>query len=84
MHFEYGGAAWVHHALRHFYVVGRYAVVLLDERDLGGVDGGFDFGIDGGTVCTWAADHAGYEPDVLGDGSDGLFGGGGVGWGLKC
>ena len=46
----------------------------------GGLDGGFDYGIDGGAVCTGAADHAGYESDVLGDGGDGLFGGGGVGW----
>ena len=52
---------------------------LASGRAEGGLDGGFDFGIDGGTVCTWAADHAGYEPDVLGDGGDGLFGGGGVG-----
>ena len=52
---------------------------LAGRRAEGGVDGGFDFGIDGGTVCTGAADHARYEPDVLGDGGDGLFGGGGVG-----
>ena len=53
---------------------------LASGRAEGGLDGGFDFGVDGGAVCAGAADHAGYEPDVLGDGGDGLFGGGGVGW----
>ena len=52
---------------------------LAGGRAENGVDGGTDFGIDGGTVCVGAADHVGYEPDVLGDGCDGLFGGGGAG-----
>ena len=52
---------------------------LASGRAEGGLDGGFDFGIDGGAVCAGAADHAGYEPDVLGDGGDGLFNGGRVG-----
>ena len=52
---------------------------LAGGRTEGGVDGGADFGLDGGTVCVGAADHVGYEPDVLGDGGDGLFGGGGAG-----
>ena len=52
---------------------------LASGRAESGVDGGFDYGIDGGTVCVGASNHVGYEPDVLGDGGDGLFDGGGVG-----
>ena len=42
-------------------------------RPEGGMDGGADSGVDGGALCVGAADHFGYESDLLGDGGAGLF-----------
>jgi len=44
------------------------------RRSEGGMDGSTDSGVDGGALCIGAADHFGYESDLLGDGGSGLFG----------
>ena len=55
----------------------------MDGVEVGGaksvVDGSVDSGVDGGAVCIGAADHVGYESDLLGDDGIGLFGRGGHG-----